>query len=269
MSEIDKVFTGSIPEIYDAYLVPLIFEQYADDLANRAAVLGPGDVLEIATGSGVVTRAAAAVLPEETRYVATDLNPPMLQRAAAVQTDPERVEWVPADALDLPLEDRDFDAVLCQFGVMFFPNRVKAYREARRVLRPGGSLIFSMWDRIEENEFAAVVTESLAQTFPDDPPRFLARTPHGHYDRKVFERELEAAGFEQVSIEPVEAVSRASQAAIPAVAYCQGTPLRNEIEALGNPSLEEATEQATRAIADRFGSGEVEGRIRAFIITAR
>lgn len=269
MRELDKVFTGSIPDIYDAYLVPLIFEQYADDLAGRAAALSPDDVLEVAAGSGVVTRAATAALPAGTRYVATDLNPPMLQRAAAVQADREKVEWLPANAMALPFEDSDFDAVLCQFGVMFFPDRVKAYSEARRVLRPGGSFIFNMWDRIEENEFADVVTGSLAQTFPADPPRFLVRTPHGHYDHQVFESELANAGFEHISIEPLNAISRASGPVMPAVAYCQGTPLRNEIEAFEEPSLEEATAGAARAIAERFGSGEVEGQIRAFVITAR
>jgi ubiquinone/menaquinone biosynthesis C-methylase UbiE len=266
---VDKVFAGSIPDVYDDYLVPLIFEQYADDLAGRIGALGPREVLEIAAGSGVVSRAVATVLDSSARFVVTDLNLPMLDRAASMQDDPGRVEWKPADALDLPFEDDSFDVVVCQFGVMFFPDRVRAYREARRVLGEGGAFLFNMWDRIEENDFAFEVTRALSEVFPDDPPSFLPRTPHGHYDTAIYRSELEAAGFSQVTIEPVEAVSVASNPAIPAVAYCQGTPLRNEIEARNPPSLEEATARATEAIRRRFGDGEVRSRISGFVITAR
>ena len=265
---VDKVFAGSIPDVYDDYLVPLIFEQYADDLAQRTGALDPQKVLEIAAGSGVVTRAVAAVLDPAARYVVTDLNRPMLDRAASMQDDPSRVKWEPADALDLRFEDDSFDLVLCQFGAMFFPDRVRAYREAHRVLGEGGAFIFNMWDRIEENDFAFEVTRALAEVFPDDPPSFLPRTPHGHYDTTTYRSELETAGFSQVKIEPVDAVSVAANPAIPAVAYCQGTPLRNEIEARNPPGLEEATARATDAIRQRFGDGEVHSRIRGFVITA-
>ena len=185
MSEIDKVFTDPIAQIYDTHLVPLIFEQYAADLAERTEVLAPETLIEIAAGSGVVTRAVAPVLASGTRHVVTDLNPPMLDRAASVQPDPGAIEWKPADALALPFDADTFDLALCQFGVMFFPDRVRAYSEARRVLRPGGSFVFNMWDRIERNDFAHVVTDAMAMRFPDDPPRFLPRTPHGHYDTEV------------------------------------------------------------------------------------
>lgn len=269
MSHVDRVFGGSIPEIYDEYLVPMIFEHYADDLAQRAADLGPDTVLETAAGSGVVTRAVASALAPGTRHVASDLNAPMLERASAVQKRPELIEWLPADALDLPIEDDSFDLVLCQFGCMFFPDRVKAYGEAHRVLRPGGRFVFNMWDRIEENDFADVVTNSLAEMFPADPPRFLARTPHGHYDTDMYRAELEAAGFSEISIEPLDATSAAASSMIPAVAYCQGTPLRNELEVLGPRGLDEATTHASAAIASYFGDGPVAGRIRAFVITAR
>jgi ubiquinone/menaquinone biosynthesis C-methylase UbiE len=269
MSTNDKEFTGSIPEIYDTYLVPLIFEQYAADLAQRTASINPSSVLEIASGSGVVTRAGAPVLQSGSRHVVSDLNPPMLDRAAATQPHPELIEWLPADALDLPLDDDSFDLVLCQFGCMFFPDRVKSYSEARRVLRPGGAFVFNMWDRIEENDFANVVTEALAGLYPVDSPRFLPRTPHGHYDTEVYRSELEAAGFTDIDIEPLDAISAASSPLIPAVAYCHGTPLRNEIEALDPEGLDAATEHAADAIASYFGSGQIDGRIRAFVITAR
>jgi ubiquinone/menaquinone biosynthesis C-methylase UbiE len=269
LSEIDKQFKGSIPEIYDTHLVPLIFEQYATDLAQRTSLLAPDALLEIASGSGVVARAVAPILQSGTRHVVSDLNPPMLDRAAATQPRPDLIEWLPADALDLPLEGDSFDLVLCQFGCMFFPDRIRSYTEARRVLRPGGAFVFNMWDGIEENDFANVVTNALAERYPSDPPQFLARTPHGHYDTAVYRTELEAAGFTDIEIEPLDAISTATSPLIPAVAYCHGTPLRNEIEALDTYGLDEATEHAALAIASYFGGGEVSGRIRAFIVTAR
>src|SRR5213592_3767035 len=185
----DKVFAGSIPKLYDTYLVPLIFEPYAPDLANRLRSRSLSRVLEIAAGTGVVTRALAAVLPESVTIVATDLNQAMLDQAAAVGTK-RAVEWRQADAMRLPFGDATFDAVVCQFGVMFFPERSKAFSEARRVLRPGGVFLFNVWDRIEENEFADTVTTAVGSLFPTDPPRFLARTPHGYHDRLTIEREV-------------------------------------------------------------------------------
>jgi ubiquinone/menaquinone biosynthesis C-methylase UbiE len=268
MSESDKVFSGSIPDIYDDYLVPLIFEQYAEDLAHRTAAIQPNDVLEIAAGSGVVTRAVAPILGEEARYVVTDLNLPMLDRARGKQSQDPRIRWRPADALDLPFPDESFDLVLCQFGVMFFPDRVRAYQEAHRVLRPGGSILFNMWDRIEKNEFAEVVTNSLAGVFPDDPPRFLTRTPHGHHDPTVYFEELSEADFGPVTVDTVTAISWAGDPSEPAVAYCQGTPLRNEIEERDGHSLDEATSIASEAVRERFGDGPVEGKIQGFVVHA-
>src|SRR5712692_7235634 len=230
MAATDKVFAGSIPEIYDRFLVPLIFQAYARDLAERLARVEPQDVLETAAGTGVLTRAMAARLSAHARLTATDLNQPMLDHAAR-QSDDRRIAWRQADALALPFDDQKFDAVACQFGVMFFPDKVQGYREARRVLKPGGRFFFSVWDRISENEFADVVTEALAVLFPQDPPRFMARTPHGYHDVEKIRAELTAAGFKEISIATVEGKSRASSPREPAIAYCEGTPLRNEIEA--------------------------------------
>src|SRR5207253_3134568 len=168
----------------------------------------------------------------------------------------------------LPFADRSFDVVACQFGVMFFPDKVQGYREARRVLRPGGHFFFNVWDRISENEFADTVTEALATLFPQDPPRFMARTPHGYHDVDRIREELNAGGFANISVDAVDGRSKASSPRDPAIAYCQGTPLRNEIEARDISGLEDATKQAAEALAHRFGSGAIEGRIRAFVITA-
>lgn len=268
MLEADKVFAGSIPENYDRYMVPLIFAPYAADLARRAALLSPSAVLETAAGTGVVTRALVPTLSHGASYVATDLNQPMLDYAASRQAPDARITWRQADALALPFEASTFDLVCCQFGAMFFPDRPSAYREARRVLKPGGHFLFSVWDRIEENVFADDVTNALARIFPDDPPRFLARTPHGYHDTALIRRELENAGFSRVVIETHAEQSRASSPRVPAVAYCQGTVLRSEIEARAAGKLEAATDYAAAAIAARHGSGEVVAKIQAHVIMA-
>jgi ubiquinone/menaquinone biosynthesis C-methylase UbiE len=268
MSVDDKVFAGSIPENYDRYMVPLIFESYARDIARRAAALSPKAVLETASGSGVVTRALAPGLSPDASYVATDLNQPMLDYAATRQKD-SRITWRKADAQALPFEDAAFDLVCCQFGVMFFPDRPSAYREARRVLKPGGCFLFNAWDRIEENVFADDVTRALADFFPDDPPRFMARTPHGYHDTALIRSDLAKAGLSNVTIETRAEESRAPSARQVAVAYCQGTPLRNEIEARGADQFEAATEHAASALARKHGSGEVAAKIQAHVIMAR
>jgi ubiquinone/menaquinone biosynthesis C-methylase UbiE len=263
----DKVFAGSIPKIYEAHMVPLIFQTYADDLARRLASRRPRRVLEIAAGTGVVTRALASALPDGVEIVATDLNPAMLDQAIATGT-PRRVEWRQADAMNLPFADAEFDAVVCQFGAMFFPDKAKAFAEARRVLRPGGVFLFNVWDRIEDNEFAHAVTAALETAFPDDPPRFMARTPHGYHDRALIARDLAQGGFASTpEIVTMAAVSRAESARVPAVAFCQGTPLRSEIEARDASRLEAATDVAARLLAQRFGDGPVQGRISAHIIS--
>jgi ubiquinone/menaquinone biosynthesis C-methylase UbiE len=267
MTKVDTVFSGSIPTIYDNYLGPLIFEPYAQDLANRLSALNPERVLETAAGTGIVTRALLRSLSAGASVVATDLNQPMLDHAAK-QVSSSQVSWQKADAQALPFPDGTFDAVVCQFGVMFFPDKQKAYREARRMLKPGGHFIFNVWDRIEHNEFADLVTTAVAEMFAGDPPRFLARTPHGYHDNQAVIAEVKSAGFGNVAVETVTRRSVAPSCRDPAIGYCQGTPLRNEIEARDANRLVEATEAAASRISARFGNGPVNGMIQAHVITA-
>jgi ubiquinone/menaquinone biosynthesis C-methylase UbiE len=267
MAEQDRVFTGSIPALYDRYLGPLIFAAYADDLAPRVAAAAPSRVLETAAGTGMVTRAMAKALPPTVEIIATDLNQPMLDYAAA-QPGVERVTWRQADAQALPFPDGSFDVVACQFGMMFLPDRAAGYREARRVLRPGGRFLFNVWDRIEDNELADVVTAALGTMFPHDPPRFLARTPHGYHDTTAITDALRQAGFSRVETETITKRSGAASPRDPAIGFCQGTPLRGEIEARAPERLEEATDVAAAAVAARFGAGPIDGKIRAHVFTA-
>ena len=266
-TDADSGFVGSIPRLYERYMVPLMFQSYAADMATRVARCNPSRVLEIAAGTGVVTRQLASALPPNVSIVATDLNQPMLDHAAAIGTS-RPVEWRQADVMHLPFPDQAFDAVVCQFGAMFFPDKAKAYSEARRVLRPGGWFVFNVWDRIDQNEFADTVDQALQSVFPEDPPRFMARVPHGYHKVREIVQDLGRGGFDRVSeFTTLPERSRAESPRIPAIAICQGTVVRSEIEARGVSRLTEATDVATAAIARRFGSGPVEGKIQAHVIT--
>lgn len=263
----DNVFTGSVPQIYDRLLVPMIFTPYARDLAQRIKGLRPRDLLEIAAGTGAVTTVLAAELPD-TQITATDLNEPMLAQARTHLAGKANIAWQQADALSLPFGDGSFDIVVCQFGAMFFPDRIKGYAEARRVLRPEGRLLFNVWDKIEENEFANVMQRTMHQVFPGNPPQFMARTPHGYHDPVRIRDDLTAAGFRNIEIETVTRRSAAASPLDAATAYCQGSPMRGEIEARGEPGLEAATQRVADALAHRFGNGPIEAKIQAFVISA-
>jgi SAM-dependent methyltransferase len=266
-SESDIVFAGSVPKLYETYLVPLVFQPNAAEIAGRVAARSPSNVLEIAAGTGVVTRALASILPNNVPIVATDLNEGMLEQARSIGTA-RPVEWRQADVMELPFPDESFDAAICGFGVMFFPDKAKAFAEVRRILRPGGVFIFNTWDRIEENEFVDTVTRALETLFPNDPPRFHARVPHGYHEPETIERDLAAGGFtSRPEIETVTARSEVRSPRVAAMAYCQGTPLRSEIEERDASLLSDATVIATKALADRFGKGHISGKIQAFVVT--
>lgn len=267
-SSLDSKFAGSIPAIYETHLVPMLFEPYAADLVSRIRARSVSRLLEIAAGTGVVTRALASAMPAGTSIVATDLNQAMLDRAAAAGTS-RPVEWRQADAQQLPFPDGGFDAVVCQFGAMFFPDKAKAFSEARRVLAPGGAFIFNVWDRLAENEFADVVTTALESVFPADPPRFMERTPHGYHDVRIVERDLAGGGFNSPpQVFTIEARSRAASARTAAIAFCQGTPLRSEIESRDSALLGAATDAAEAALTRRFGDGAISARMRAHVLIA-
>jgi SAM-dependent methyltransferase len=267
MANIDTAFVGSVPELYTRYVGPMFFEPYAADLADRLQGTASGRLLETACGTGIVTRALAAALPEAVAITATDLNQPMLD-FAKLQPGGERVTWQQADAQDLPLPDQSFDVVVCQFGVMFFPDKQQAHREALRVLKPGGHFLFSVWDRIESNDLSHIVHKTVTALFPDDPPMFLARAPFGYHDIGKVRSDLARGGFEKITVDTRKLACRATSARYPALGLIQGSPFGAEITARDSVGLDRAVDAATRAITERFGPGPIEASMQAHIFTA-
>lgn len=267
MSSTDAAFSGSIPALYDRCLGPLLFEPYARDLAERVAAMAPRRILETAAGTGIVTAAIVRELPD-TEMVATDLNQAMLDVAAARISSPA-VQFQQADAQALPFADGAFDLVVCQFGAMFFPDRVLAYREARRVLKRGGVFLFNVWDELAANPAPQAAAGAVAALFPDDPPSFLNRVPFGYHDPKRIERDLVAAGFDNISVETVAMRSRAADPGEAAIGLCHGTPLRAEIEARGASRLGEAARAAEAALREIAGPDGLDAPMSALVVTAR
>jgi SAM-dependent methyltransferase len=262
-------FQGSIPAVYQQHLVPLIFEPYARDLAARARGLPARRVLELAAGTGVVTRQLALSLPADVAIDASDLSQPMLDQAASIGTA-RPVHWRQADVHALPYADAAFELVVSQFGVMFFSDKPRAFAEVRRVLAPGGVFLFNVWDRLEENELPNAVTEALAGLFPDDPPTFMRRIPHGYHEPAAIARDLGAGGFTSTStIETVAFTSHAADARAGAVAFCCGTPLRPDLEARAPGQLDEVVAAVTSVLTARFGAGAIDTKIQALVVSAR
>jgi len=260
-------FDAEVARAYQTALVPLIFEPYAEDLARTAQALAPQQVLEIACGTGVVTRALASALPSSCTLVASDLSTSMLSFAQEVGTA-RPVTWQQADAMSLPFAEDGFDLVVCQFGVMFFPDRVAAYREVRRVLRPGGAFLFNLWNDLGGNGFAAHVSDALDAHFPKDPPAFLARTPHAHGFPAEIEAELRAAGFGGCRWKQLDESSVAKNPEHAAVAYCHGTPLRGEILVRDPLGLDRATAAVAACLRANYGDGPFAEKMSAIVVHA-
>jgi ubiquinone/menaquinone biosynthesis C-methylase UbiE len=236
MAETD-VFKHSTPELYDRYMGPLLFVPYAKHVAERVAPLRPGRILETAAGTGVVTRAVNQALPAA-EIVATDINPAVVEFAAQ-RFDSERVTFQVADAQQLPFADESFDLVLCLFGIMFFPDKIRANEEARRVLRPGGRYVLVTFNSLDLNPVPKAAGQAVATLFPEDP-RYMERGPFSYTDATAVERDLRGAGFETVELETVELSSLVS-ARDAARGIVLGSPFRGEIERLDSSALERGT----------------------------
>ena len=266
MTSTDTVFAGSIPSIYDRYMVPLLFEPYAKLVAKRAKTLRPAKILETAAGTGVVTAALHDALPEA-EIVATDLNQEMLD-VAADRIRSDKVRFQPADAQSLPFPDGRFDLVVCQFGVMFYPDKVAANAEARRVLRNEGRYLLVIWDRVERNLATKTVGQAVAELFPDDAGSFYERLPFRYHDPALIEHDLLAAGFNDIEFETVELRSRAPSAREAALGLCQGSPMRTEIEKHGPDALERATNHSAQALRRFEGPDDFDAPMAAHLVVA-
>jgi ubiquinone/menaquinone biosynthesis C-methylase UbiE len=262
VAEMNRSFSGSMPELYDRFLVPLQFEPFAKDLAERLEALTSGHLLEVAAGTGVVTRALARILPRAVHITATDLNPAMLEQAKK-HVEAQRVVWREADAMALPFPDQAFDHLVCQFGVMFFPDKRAGFREARRVLRSGGRFLFNVWG--DKGGTARLLAEQVVgEKLSRDPARLVAPE---YNDVEMVKADLSAAGFVSVSAEKVSKRTRSASAREAAIANCHGGMLRAQIDKLAPGRLDEITEAVEVALAARFGNGAVEAPLHAIVFS--
>jgi len=257
----DRTWVGAMSEAYEQWMVPTLFRPYALDLAARITAHAPHRVLELAAGTGALTRELVDALEGE--LVATDLNQSMvdLGRANAPGAD-----WRQADAQSLPFDDASFDVVACQFGVMFFPDKRAAFAEVHRVLGPGGAFLFNTWGALEANEYAAALTRVTDRLFADDPPRFVGAVPHGYHDLEVVVADLRAAGFAHVHHVTVTLPGPAASADDLARGFCTGSPLRAELEQRGD--LDALTREISALLTEELGTGPLSGPMCAHVVEA-
>jgi SAM-dependent methyltransferase len=258
-------FGTTYAELYDRYLGPMLFAPYARTFAERAAALNPHTVLETAAGTGIVTRDLSKALPAGS-ITATDLNQPMIDRAKTT-SELANVAWRQADAMTLPFTDASFDLVVCQFGVMFFPDKQAAFREARRVLRPEGSLLFVVWDDWKQMPTAplAIAANVVAQLIGCDP---IALVSPPYHDEGVIRTDLAAAGFRHIEVDRISRPAKAASARDAAVATVHGSLIRGVIEAIAPGKLAEATDAVERALRAELGDGRIVGATKALVVFA-
>lgn len=267
MSEPYAAFVGSVPENYDRYLGPTLFEPYAADLVERLSVAEGAAVLELACGTGIVTRRLRDRLPPGARVVATDLNEAMIAYAARKFRPEEGVEWKQADACELPFPDESFDAVVCQFGLMFVPDKEKALREAHRVLKPGGALLFNVWDAIERNDLAHIAHTTISTFFEVDPPKFY-EVPFSLHDAEIIWALVTGAGFREIELTLLQLPSISPSAALAAKGLVEGNPVIGAIQERRPADVERIKAAVAEALAARCGDKPVRAVMQAFVCTA-
>jgi len=255
-------WVDSMPAAYERGMVGPVFQPFATHLSAHAAALAPTRVLELAAGTGVLTRELVRLLPEAT-IVATDLNDAMV--SFGEQRVPQ-AEWQAADAMSLPFDDRVFDVVVCQFGVMFLPDRVQAFRGMQRVLRSGGTLLFNSWGAVEQHTYEKALVEALRRLFPDDPPTFMQSVPHGYSDPVRIEADVREAGFTEVAVETLHLSSRVESVAALATGYCEGSPVRAELARRGDVAA--LTGPVVAEMETLLGPGPITGTMAAHEVTA-
>ncbi|MCX5520013.1 methyltransferase domain-containing protein [Kaistia defluvii] len=261
-------FVGDIPEHYDLGLGPVLFRVAAEDLARRVEAHNPAVVLEIAAGTGILSRQLRDRLPASVRITITDLNAPMLERAQTKFQPGEQVEFQTADAMVLPFRDNSFDVVACQFGMMFFPDKDRCNREVFRVLAPGGSYLFNTWGSHADNPYGRIAHETIASFFPDDPPQFY-KVPFSCADAEPIRASLAAAGFTDIETDFIR-----RQAVIPdAHAFARGLVFGNptiaEIRARGGVDPDRVVDAFVEALHREFGADPGLMPIKTLVFEAR
>jgi ubiquinone/menaquinone biosynthesis C-methylase UbiE len=258
----DRIWLEEMSEAYERWLVPVLFRPYAEDLAERVATFAPSRVLELAAGTGALTRVLVERVQGE--VVASDLNDGMV--TVGRRNAPGAI-WRTADALALPFDDGEFELVVCQFGVMFFPDKRAGFAEVRRVLAPGGRFLFNTWGPVAENTYAAALERAIERVFPDDPPRFITTVPHGYHDPDTITADLEAAGFEEVRHVTVSLPGSTPSAAAVTSGFCLGSPLRAAL--LERGSLDDLTAEVMALVTEELGEGPLVGALTALVVEAR
>jgi SAM-dependent methyltransferase len=263
---VNTSFVGTIPENYERYLGPLMFKPYAQDLACRLVVGERAEVLELACGTGILTSELLSMLDPGVHLVASDLNEPMLAIAQQKIRD-RRIEWQQADAAALPFDAGRFDAVICQFGIQFFTDKVVAATEVRRVLRPGGVFLFSTWGGPHRNPLAHIAQQTAEACFPGDTPTFY-HVPWSYGDTREIESDLRAGGFRHVSIQPVSLVGRAPSADHAAMGIVQGSPMANAINERRSITVDAFTAVISASLTRELGDGPLALPMQAWIVRA-
>lgn len=267
MTESHSAFIGEIPLNYEKYLGPLIFSEYAKDLASRIAVPTGGVVLEVAAGTGMATRQLRDSISADIRIVATDLNADMLEVAKGKFEGDENIEFQTANALEFPFDDATFDAVACQFSVMFFPDKLVSLQESARVLKPGGKFYFNIWDSLKHNHLIQTVNKTITEYLPDNPPDFF-NVPYGYYEIDVIKQLLFEAGFADIEISVLPGISAAYEARDVAMGYVMGTPVRLQIEQRDPESLSKIVDAVEHAVGEEFGYKSIKAKMQAIVFTA-
>ena len=267
MKDVHAQFQDTIPRYYDRHLGPVIFEPYARDLAKRAAGKSALRVLEVACGTGILTQQLRTKLPATAELVATDLNEAMIKYARGKTIRIDRTEWQTADAVALPFPDASFDRVVCQFGFMFVPDKAAAFREARRVLKPGGQLVFNVWDRIDLNPFARITHGVISGLYPKDPPSFY-QVPFSLHDPAELKRLMTSAKFRSIEIQTLALDAVAPTAESFAVGLVRGNPVSLELSQRG-ASLDHVVDLVTQALTKEGGAKPFKSKMHALVVTAQ
>lgn len=263
----DSAQIEPIPQPHQRGIGPFLFEPFARHTAERIRARAPKTVLETACCTGIVTRRLREALSRDALLVASDPDERMLAVGRRTVGSALNVGWARADLCKLQFGDGDFDAMVCQFGLMFAADKLAAVREARRVLQPDGSFLVTTWSPLERNPIIALVHRTLWAMFPEHPVQH-ARVPFAYGDPDLLNNLLLAGGFHDVVVDVVEKATSSPSAHELAVGLIEGYPMIQEIRLRGKATVSAAINAVTAAIRRQFGDAPVRARITALVASA-